>query len=397
MKKLIVLFSLVHFCFLSFSFEKLDTVLIADYIPGFNTTKAINKGCNDLDCTRSKIIDYVNKNKKYPSYAKKNNITGRVVVQFTHDKTGKIKNIEIIKSANKYLNDEAVRLIKSIPMLKQTSKNKYQTVYKIPVIFEINAGDKILSATKINFEKWLVKGEFEKTTDYIIRTSSVNQSIKFKELYEIEKSNAKNNFLKNLEKSKFQISEYNADNEFFIIQLQHYPYFDLTDSLSLNVPIEYAVEFKENFNKLNKRNIFYSSLTNLDADLINDVFVLTKFRYIFKGSSRRTKGIFFDYDITNEEDYFTTNYQPNNFFDSNEFIKENNYLDLTTKEYLTKNLKNNRPNKNRYALIIGNENYSRFQNNLQSDQDVPFAINDANTFKTFAIKIFGVKKENLFI
>ena len=396
MKKLIVLFSLVHFCFLSFSFEKLDTVLIADYIPGFNTTKAINKGCNDLDCTRSKIIDYVNKNKKYPSYAKKNNITGRVVVQFTHDKTGKIKNIEIIKSANKYLNDEAVRLIKSIPMLKQTSKNKYQTVYKIPVIFEINAGDKILSATKINFEKWLVKGEFEKTTDYIIRTSSVNQSIKFKELYEIEKSNAKNNFLKNLEKSKFQISEYNADNEFFIIQLQHYPYFDLTDSLSLNVPIEYAVEFKENFNKLNKRNIFYSSLTNLDADLINDVFVLTKFRYIFKGSSRRTKGIFFDYDITNEEDYFTTNYQPNNFFDSNEFIKENNYLDLTTKEYLTKNLKNNRPNKNRYALIIGNENYSRFQNNLQSDQDVPFAINDANTFKTFAIKIFGVKKENLF-
>ena len=291
MKKLIVLFFFGSFLFFKLFFEKLDTVLIADYIPGFNTTKAINKGCNDLDCTRSKIIDYVNKNKKYPSYAKKNNITGRVVVQFTHDKTGKIKNIEIIKSANKYLNDEAVRLIKSIPMLKQTSKNKYQTVYKIPVIFEINAGDKILSATKINFEKWLVKGEFEKTTDYIIRTSSVNQSNKFKELYEIEKSNAKNNFLKNLEKSKFQISEYNADNEFFIIQLQHYPYFDLTDSLSLNVPIEYAVEFKENFNKLNKRNIF-SSLTNLDADLINDVFVLTKFRYIFKGSSRRTKGVF---------------------------------------------------------------------------------------------------------
>ena len=62
MKKLIVLFSFVHFCFLGFSFEKLDTVLITDFIPEYNTTKAINKSCNDGECTTLKIIDFVNTN-----------------------------------------------------------------------------------------------------------------------------------------------------------------------------------------------------------------------------------------------------------------------------------------------------------------------------------------------
>ena len=222
MKKLIVLFSFVHFCFLGFSFEKLDTVLITDFIPEYNTTKAINKSCNDVECTTLKIIDFVNKNKKYPSVAKKNNITGRVIVQFFLDETGNIKNIEIIKSVNKYLDDEAIRLIKSIPKLKQVSKSQYPTYYKIPVIFELNARDKILNSTKKNLENWLVKGEFEKTSDYILRTSIVNQEKKFNELYEVEKSFLKKIFLKNLEKKKseFQISEYNADNEFFVI---YYP------------------------------------------------------------------------------------------------------------------------------------------------------------------------------
>lgn len=390
MKKAILLFSFIHFCFLSFSFEKLDTVLIAEFIPEFNTTKAINKDCTDRDCTKLKIIDYVNKNKKYPTVAKKNNITGRVIVQFLHDKTGNVTNIEIIQSVNRNLDSEAIRLIKSIPKLKQISKNQHPTYYKIPVIFELNVGDKILNATKKKLENWLVKGEFEKTTDYVLRTSIVNQSKKFKELYEVEKSSLKKIFVNNLvkRKSEFQISEYNADNEFFIIK---YPNSDLNDSLILFVPIEYAVEFKENF-----KSILKSNMVNLDADLVNDIFLLTKARFILKTSSRRTKGIYFDYDITDQGNFFTTNYQPSNFFDSNEFVIKNDYLDLTSKEYLTKNLKNNRPNKNRFALIIGNENYSSFQNNLQSEQDVPFAINDANTFKTFAIKIFGVKKENLF-
>ena len=92
-------------------------------------------------------------------------------------------------------------MIKSIPKLKQVSKSQYPTYYKIPVIFELNARDKILNSTKKNLENWLVKGEFEKTSDYILRTSIVNQEKKFNELYEVEKSFLKKIFLKNLESS----------------------------------------------------------------------------------------------------------------------------------------------------------------------------------------------------
>lgn len=50
-------------------------------------------------------------------------------------------------------------------------------------------------------------------------------------------------------------------------------------------------------------------------------------------------------------------------------------------------------NKNRFALIVGNENYR--DKNLGLD-DVAFAINDAKAFREYAVKSFGILKENIF-
>ena len=88
MKKAIFLFSFIHFCYLSFAYEKLDSVLMADLNPEFNTTKALNNDCLEQECTKLKIIEYVERNKKYPVISKKNNITGRVIVKFIHDEIG---------------------------------------------------------------------------------------------------------------------------------------------------------------------------------------------------------------------------------------------------------------------------------------------------------------------
>ena len=149
MKKAIFLFSFIHFCYLSFAYEKLDSVLMADLNPEFNTTKALNNDCLEQECTKLKIIEYVEKNKKYPVISKKNNITGRVIVKFIHDERGNITNVEIIQSVDKYLDSEAIRLIKSIPKLKPflPHDEKYPEgyiniprLYKIPVIFELNDG-----------------------------------------------------------------------------------------------------------------------------------------------------------------------------------------------------------------------------------------------------------------
>ena len=51
---------------------------------------------------------------------------------------------------------------------------------------------------------------------------------------------------------------------------------------------------------------------------------------------------------------------------------------------------------NRYALIIGNEDYKSYQTTLSSEQNVDYAVNDATVFKNYALNTLGVKEENMF-
>ncbi|MFA5647992.1 MAG: caspase family protein [Bacteroidales bacterium] len=49
----------------------------------------------------------------------------------------------------------------------------------------------------------------------------------------------------------------------------------------------------------------------------------------------------------------------------------------------------------RFALVIGNEDYSSFQVGLQKESNVDFAIRDANLFKDYAIRVLGVPEHNV--
>lgn len=48
-----------------------------------------------------------------------------------------------------------------------------------------------------------------------------------------------------------------------------------------------------------------------------------------------------------------------------------------------------------YALIIGNYDYHSYQNGLNSEQDVPFAAEDATMFKEYCEKTLGVEAKNI--
>lgn len=52
---------------------------------------------------------------------------------------------------------------------------------------------------------------------------------------------------------------------------------------------------------------------------------------------------------------------------------------------------------NRYALIIGNEDYASRQMGLNTEVNVAFALNDAKVFKEYAIKTLGVEEKNCFL
>jgi len=50
----------------------------------------------------------------------------------------------------------------------------------------------------------------------------------------------------------------------------------------------------------------------------------------------------------------------------------------------------------RYALIIGNEDYSSRQRGLGAEVDVAFAVNDAKIFKDYCVNTLGVEEKNVF-
>jgi len=54
-----------------------------------------------------------------------------------------------------------------------------------------------------------------------------------------------------------------------------------------------------------------------------------------------------------------------------------------------------KPNPNRFALIIGNEDYSSYQTSLRSESNVDYAARDAEIFKKYAIHVLGVPEENI--
>jgi hypothetical protein len=50
---------------------------------------------------------------------------------------------------------------------------------------------------------------------------------------------------------------------------------------------------------------------------------------------------------------------------------------------------------NRFALIIGNEEYSQYQEGLDADANVKYAHNDALSFKEYALNVLGIPDENI--
>ncbi len=61
------------------------------------------------------LREFISKNLEYPEKAQKKGIQGKVFVVFVVEKDGKITNVRVIKSVNKYLDKEAMRVIKLMP------------------------------------------------------------------------------------------------------------------------------------------------------------------------------------------------------------------------------------------------------------------------------------------
>ena len=89
------------------------------------------------------LMEYFKKNLRYPEEAKKAGTQGRVVVQFLINKNGAISDANVLRSVDRLLDAEAVRLVRSMPKWKPgMQKGKAVTVkYTVPVLFSLDELD----------------------------------------------------------------------------------------------------------------------------------------------------------------------------------------------------------------------------------------------------------------
>lgn len=69
------------------------------------------------------IKEFAEKNMKYPEKAIQDKIEGKVYLQFTVDKKGKVKDIVVIRGVDSLLNQEAIRLIQSMKKWEPGKQN----------------------------------------------------------------------------------------------------------------------------------------------------------------------------------------------------------------------------------------------------------------------------------
>lgn len=86
------------------------------------------------------VLNYLSKNIVYPAQAVTEKIEGKVVLQFTITKKGRIKDVEVIKSAHPLLDAEAVRVLERMPKWVPGKKDgkPINVKYALPVTFKLN-------------------------------------------------------------------------------------------------------------------------------------------------------------------------------------------------------------------------------------------------------------------
>ena len=86
---------------------------------------------------QAKLFEFLGKNTKFPPAAKANSISGKVYVNFTIGKDGKIRDVKIIRGVHDLLDKEALRVVKSMPPWKP-GKQRGKAVnvsYNLPINF----------------------------------------------------------------------------------------------------------------------------------------------------------------------------------------------------------------------------------------------------------------------
>jgi len=237
-----------------------------------------------------------------------------------------------------------------------------------------------------NVNEWQKKGEFEKTTEYQKRVNDKTRNVKIQQFTTEGLKQLKDEYAHKIQWSELQLSEYDADNETYLIKSAK------MGDFAVPVSIADAPSFKQNWATMN--------FTNTDFTVNEEQFYLAKVTI-----DNPINGKKYQYDSKLATTYAATNITYNFSpvevdIPQNEVTQNNTKIDKNNTTVGLSDVDMNIPpnnvvNPHSYALIIGNEDYSSFQSGLSSEVNVVFAVNDATIFKKYCINTFGVPESNV--
>jgi TonB family protein len=88
---------------------------------------------------QTKLMEYLDKNIKYPKELEQDGVQGRVVVNFVVEKNGSISEVKVIKGLHPLLDKEAARVVSSMPKWMPGKQNgtTVRVKYTLPITFKL--------------------------------------------------------------------------------------------------------------------------------------------------------------------------------------------------------------------------------------------------------------------
>jgi len=85
------------------------------------------------------LMEFLSKHIEYPTVAQNNEIQGKVILGFVVSKTGKVEDVQIIRSLDPSLDKEALRVVKLLGywIPGEQKGEKVSVRYTLPVVFRL--------------------------------------------------------------------------------------------------------------------------------------------------------------------------------------------------------------------------------------------------------------------
>ena len=245
----------------------------------------------------------------------------------------------------------------------------------------ISLEEQVGEYVKSMYSDWQLKGEYEKTQDYLNRIAKDNRDLQIQKFSEEAIQSLARRYV-NFGQST--VGLYDADNEKFNMFVPG------AKSLMVPIPLEDAKEIKENWEDV--------WIGNPKFSVSGDEFVIISMSLRYQGreflyniaddyfsASTSTLGLAFD-DIPGSLPLISSNSTTGSF--KNLTVIGQSDVDVNIPLTSLKNEKT-------FALVIGNEEYSKFQMDLNTSSNVDYASTDARTFKKYLTSTLGIPEENI--